>query len=86
MGDKSGIAPTIGQLGRLAEAQGDYEDALRNYLTSLTMFQELKSHYTETVLNDINIIKQKLGEAKFQELYKKIIASLKKDQPPKNSE
>jgi tetratricopeptide (TPR) repeat protein len=71
LGDKSGIASSFGQLGRLAEAKSDDEGALRYYVDALGIFDGLRSPYAKTAQKDINRMKEKLGEEKFQKIYKK---------------
>ena len=41
LGDKSGIASTLGQLGMIHQKQDNYEEAIKKYNQSLKMFEEL---------------------------------------------
>ncbi|AKB47707.1 hypothetical protein MSKOL_1930 [Methanosarcina sp. Kolksee] len=49
LGNKSGIAITLGQMGRVLEEKGEYELALKDYYTALEIFEELKSPNRELV-------------------------------------
>lgn len=77
MGDKSGVALSFGQLDRLAEEKGNYEEAVINYLLAFEIFKELKSPYMNLASKDLSRIEKKLGKDRFEELLKKILDSFK---------
>lgn len=47
LGDQQGVALTLGQLGRLAEGEGDKEGAARLFREALGIFERLGSPYAE---------------------------------------
>jgi tetratricopeptide (TPR) repeat protein len=78
LGDRSGIAGTLYQLGTIHFAKGNYESALQKFLAAAEIAKELHHENLPLALNMIEKVKEKLGEAKFQELYKKIKSQLEK--------
>ena len=45
LGDRSGIAITRGQMGKIQLVQKNYKEALRNFLFAFIIFDELKLPY-----------------------------------------
>ncbi|MGB7571951.1 MAG: tetratricopeptide repeat protein [Methanothrix sp.] len=66
LGDKSGIARSLGQMGRIKEENKDFEGALGDYLTALSIFEELRDPNREIVKEDIARLREKVGEDAFQ--------------------
>ena len=75
LGDQLGIASTMEQIGTLLSSTKRYKEALQNFMTAAEIFEKLDSPYLKTTLNDINAIKQKLGDSLFNQ-YQKEIESL----------
>jgi tetratricopeptide (TPR) repeat protein len=64
LGDQSGIALTLGQLGRLAEHdEGHLVEAVALYREALIIFEKLKSPYAELARKDLERVENKLNEA-----------------------
>jgi tetratricopeptide (TPR) repeat protein len=70
--NKAGIAGTLYQLGTLYFTMGNYESALQRFLTAAEIAKELQHPNLPLALNMIEKVKEKLGEAKFQELHEKV--------------
>ena len=65
LGDKSGVASSLGQMGKLAQAQGRYKEAMSYYLRALALFQALNSPYAQLTARLLGEIKAAVGEAQF---------------------
>ena len=65
LGDKAGLASSLGQMGKLAQAQGRYKEAMSYYLRALALFQALNSPYAQLVARWLGEIKAEVGEAQF---------------------
>ena len=62
LGDKSGIAGTIGQIGILFYLQGEFKKAIKNYSKSLKLFKQIGNKYgIAKSLFQLGIIKQIKG-------------------------
>ncbi|MGC1121354.1 MAG: tetratricopeptide repeat protein, partial [Candidatus Methanofastidiosia archaeon] len=72
LGDRAGIASSLHQLGRLQEEWGNYENAIQHYVSSLSIFLELKSPNAEIVIGSLQRTRQKMGDAIFDEYWKTI--------------
>ena len=70
LSDKAGIAITLDQLGSLYDKTEDYLNAIKCYLISVRLFEYLKSSYVKAVNENLDIVKQKIGDAKFNEYIK----------------
>jgi len=45
IGDKSGIAPTLGQIGRIKHRQEKYHEAILTLAKAASLYNELESSY-----------------------------------------
>jgi len=68
IGDLPGRAISLGQMGKLYIEREDYPTALSLCLQSLAIFQKLGSPNAEIVMGYIARIREKIGEAGFEEL------------------
>ncbi|PXF61716.1 MAG: hypothetical protein C4B59_02340 [Candidatus Methanogaster sp.] len=75
LGDQIGIASTTEQIGTLHSSTKRYKEALKNFMAAAEIFENLDSPYLQTTLNDIDAMKQELGEKRFKR-YQKEIESL----------
>jgi tetratricopeptide (TPR) repeat protein len=66
LGDQSGIAISLGQLGRLKEEQKDLKGALDSYLSALIIFEKLHDPNREIAMKDIARLRAAMGEDAFQ--------------------
>jgi tetratricopeptide (TPR) repeat protein len=66
LGDKRGIAITLGQMGQLARAQGRLKEALGYFVKAFAIFEELHSPYRDLALKDIASIREQVGEEQFE--------------------
>ena len=73
LGNKSGIAITLGQLGMIHEVKNEYAFALQAYLKVFSIFDELKSPYRELALKLISELRDKMGEEEFNALFEKLV-------------
>ncbi|HNX09599.1 MAG TPA: hypothetical protein PKL29_05750, partial [Methanothrix sp.] len=71
LGDKSGIASSLGQLGRIKEENKDYGGALEDYLMALSIFEELHSPYRDLAIKLISRLREQMGEGAFQNVLAK---------------
>jgi tetratricopeptide (TPR) repeat protein len=78
LGDKAGIALTVGQRGRLDETEKDDRAALSNYLTALSIFEELRSPYCGLARKDIARMRERLGNEAFKKLHDEVVAELER--------
>jgi len=77
LGNQSGIASTLGQLGILLASTENYKDAIAYLLTSYNFFEKLKfDPQKQIALQNIEKIKNKIGEKEFNT----IIQSLSSDE------
>jgi predicted ATPase len=72
--DMYGIATALGQIGGLAIEQGRMKEALHYSIKAYRIFEELKSPYRAAIINNIRIIRNKVGEEKFAEWIKEFDA------------
>ena len=72
LGDKSGIASSLGQMGRIKEENSDLESALINYINALLIFEELQSPDREIAKNCIASLREKMGDDAFQKALEKL--------------
>jgi len=68
IGDMPGKAISFGQLGQLYFAKNDLETALNYFIQAFTIFDKIGSPYKDLAKGYIDQIKEKMGEAAFQEL------------------
>lgn len=68
LGDKLGIATTLAQLGALNRKLKKYEEAVKYFITALAIFEELKSPYSKFAQNNLEEIKEEIGEERFEQL------------------
>ncbi|OPY52825.1 MAG: photosystem I assembly protein Ycf3 [Methanosaeta sp. PtaU1.Bin112] len=66
LGDKSGIARSLGQMGRIKEESKDFEGALDDYVTALSLFEELHDPNREIAKKDIARLRETMGEEAFK--------------------
>jgi len=78
LGDKSGIAKTLGQLGKLAEQEKDDATAARNYLYALTIFTLLNSPNAAIAKNDVARVRQRLGDERLSQIVAEVKNELAK--------
>lgn len=74
LGDQLGIASTAEQIGTLLSSTKRYKEALKNFMAAAEIFENLDSPYLQTTLNDIDAMKQELGEKRFNQYQKEIEA------------
>ncbi len=70
--DKRVIASTLGQMGQIFQAQGNYKEALRSYLNAFSIFYELNSPNKDIARRDIMTLKEEIGDALFDKYYEKV--------------
>ena len=68
LGDKSGIATTLHQIGIINEENRECSSALRNYLISYSIFEQLNSPNKEIVARSLLRLRDKMGEEEFEKL------------------
>ena len=73
LGDKNGFAITLHQLGRINEEEGEYSSALRNYLISFSIFEQLNSPNKEIVARSLLILRDKMGEKEFDAEFERLV-------------
>jgi CHAT domain-containing protein len=73
LGDRSGVAVTLGQFGKLYVEVGRYDEAFRHLLSALSIFIELQSPYARTAVNDLKKLRAKWGEENFDAAWKEAI-------------
>ena len=76
LGDKSGIASSHGQMGRIKEESKDFEGALGDYVKALSIFEELQDPRREIAKKDIARLREMMGEDVFQSALAKLGGSL----------
>jgi len=67
LGNRSGIAASLSQMARIKEESKDFNGALRDYITALSIFEELKSPYSDLAKKDIDRLRETMGEEAFLE-------------------
>jgi tetratricopeptide (TPR) repeat protein len=72
LGDKSGIAKTLHQLGRINEEQKDYKEAMRKYWIALSILKELGSPDAKIVERSLARLREKMGEKEFEKAWEEI--------------
>jgi tetratricopeptide (TPR) repeat protein len=75
LGDKRGIASTLGQMGRIFHAQENYKEALRCYLHAFSLFNELNSPSKDLAKRDISKLKEEIGDSLFDRYYEVLTAN-----------
>ena len=73
LGDKPGIAITQARLGLIRSEQGQYMQALSNFLHAGTVLNRLKSPHLQVIRNDIARVAETVGEEEFKHLLRKIV-------------
>ncbi len=68
VGDKSDIALTLAQVGRLKYEQRRYQEAISALSRATLIFEELGSPYLELAMKDLDSIKEGIGEDEFNEI------------------
>jgi hypothetical protein len=74
LGDKAGLATSLGQMGKLAQAQGQFKAAMRFYVQALALFQALNSPYAELAKRDLASLQAEVGEAQFAVWWEELAA------------
>lgn len=59
LGDQGSIALSLGQLGRVVEAEGNQKEAARLYSEALAIFERLKSPYADIVRRSLERLEGK---------------------------
>lgn len=72
LGDQSGRASTLGQLGLLAYEQGDFENALKYSVQAYILFDSLHSPFRDLAQRMIARIRNHMDEATFTALWRTI--------------
>jgi tetratricopeptide (TPR) repeat protein len=72
LGDKSGIARSLGQMGRIKEENKDFEGALGDYQIALSIFEELRDPSREIAKKGIARLRETMGEEAFQRALAKL--------------
>ena len=76
IGDKGGIAKTLGQLGNIHLLQGEYENAIAKYTQSLEIARDIgDKRVISSALHQIGIVYQEQGE--YEQAIQKYTKSLK---------
>ena len=73
LGDRAGVAISLGQLGRLAELEGNYRVAVRLWAVALATFEELHSPNRDIVLGWFARLREQLGEERFEQLLREAL-------------
>ncbi|MBE9592857.1 MAG: hypothetical protein IMF19_05195, partial [Proteobacteria bacterium] len=73
--NKSGIASTLGQMGRIFHAQENYKEALRSYLHAFVTFNELNSPSKDYAGQLISKLKEEIGDSLFDRYYEELTAN-----------
>ena len=73
VGDKSGIASTMGQLGMIYEAKEEYVFALHAYIKAFSIFEALKSPYSQLASKLILELRDKMEEEKFKTEFERLV-------------
>ena len=72
LGDKSGIASTLGQIGRIKHRQKKYHEAILTLAKAASLYNELESPYFETAMKYLAAIKEEIGEDTFNEILQEL--------------
>ncbi len=72
LGNKRGIAITMGQLGRVNEDNEEYVEALKCSFTAFSILKNLNSPYMQLAIKDMDRLKEKMGEEQFKEAYQEL--------------
>ena len=70
LGNRSGIASSLGQIGKLLVDVGRYNEAFKNFLSALSIFIELQSPDAGIVVNSLKELRAKWGEENFDAAWK----------------
>ena len=73
LGNKRGIASTLYQIGRINKEQGECSSALRNYLTSYSIFDQLNSPNKDIVSRSLSRLRDKMEEKEFDAEHKRLV-------------
>ena len=73
LGNRAGVATSLGQLGRLAELEGNYRVAVRLWVVALATFEELHSPNRNIVLGWFARLREQLGEERFEQLLREAL-------------
>ena len=66
LGDRSGIADSLGQMGVLLTQLERYDEALQHLLAALGIFMELQSPKASIAVNILNELRSKWGAEPFE--------------------
>jgi tetratricopeptide (TPR) repeat protein len=81
IGEKSGIASSLAQIGICIAETGNDKEALRYLISSVHMFEELKSPNKDIAEHRISEISKRIGEDHFQEILNEIESETGNDIP-----
>ncbi|MBC8520675.1 MAG: hypothetical protein H8D26_01595, partial [Methanomicrobia archaeon] len=70
--DKLGIALTLAQVGIVKYELKRYREAISALSRAASIFEELESPYLELVMEDLGLIKEEIGEEKFNEIVREL--------------
>ena len=65
LGNRNGIASSLGQMGQLFLQLGQYMNALEHFLTALSIFTKLQSPYAAQAANDLKRLRSAWGAEAF---------------------
>ncbi|MBC7228325.1 MAG: hypothetical protein H5T61_14020, partial [Thermoflexales bacterium] len=68
-----GIAASRGQLGRVAELEGEYHTAIQLWARALATFEELGTPEREIVLRWFARLRERMGKKKFERLLREAL-------------
>ena len=72
LGNKSGIARTLHQLGMVHAVKKEYPFALQAYLRAYSIFTELHSPHSQLTEKEISELRNELGDQEFNALSDKL--------------
>ncbi|HII06832.1 MAG TPA: hypothetical protein HA349_05840, partial [Methanotrichaceae archaeon] len=76
LGDKSGMASSMAQLGRIAELERDYVTAVQMWQQAYSIFEDLRSPNKDIVAGWFARLREELGETEFEKVWQKAVESV----------
>jgi tetratricopeptide (TPR) repeat protein len=73
MGDKRGIAQTLGQLGIIYIENLEYSSALQAVFTAFSIFKSLNSPYAQLAEKYLASLRDKMGEGEFNAQLERLV-------------
>ncbi|MDQ1351991.1 MAG: hypothetical protein QG657_2297 [Acidobacteriota bacterium] len=71
LGDRAGVALSLGQIGSIYHQQKKYPEAFENYLIAFSILTELESPQAQIAANNLIDLRKDWGEKEFEEAIKK---------------